>query len=251
MSEYVYCLSNPDYTENLYKIGFTNNPQRRVEELYSTGVPSNFIIEFIIQTPDGKKLERIIHEKLKNYRTNIHREFFRIPMTTLKNILENEMNLTNYIDTSEMKPLIDELQENTITHFECNCGSKVLISHKARHLKSPGHLNIKTNETVVEKEEYYNCSCGSKVLITNKSRHLKSTKHNVKKEEEKEKEEEEKEKEEEQKEKEEEQKEKEEEEEKYYICNCGKYVLKSNKYNHNNMPYHMHWASQFIDEYTS
>jgi hypothetical protein len=59
MSEYVYSLSNPDYIENLYKIGFTNNPMRRVEELYSTGVPSNFVIEFIIQTPDGKILEKI------------------------------------------------------------------------------------------------------------------------------------------------------------------------------------------------
>ena len=243
MSEYVYCLSNPDYSENLYKIGFTNNPQRRVEELYSTGVPSNFVIEFIIQTPDGKKLERIIHEKLKNYRTNTHREFFRIPMTTLKNILENELNLTNYIDTSEMKPLIDELQENTITHFECECGSKVLITNKSRHLKSPEHLIIKTNETVVEKEKHYICECGSKVLITNKARHLKSKGHNIKKEEE------EKEEEKEEEEKEEEKEEK-EEDKKYYTCNCGKSVLKSNKYNHNNMPYHSDWAKQFIDEYT-
>lgn len=238
MSEYVYCLSNPDYTENLYKIGFTNNPQRRVEELYSTGVPSNFVIEFIIQTPDGKKLERIIHEKLKNYRTNIHREFFRIPMTTLKNILENELNLTNYIDTSEMKPLIDELHENTITHFECECGSKVLISNKARHLKSPGHLNIKINETVAEKEEYYNCDCGSKVLLSHKARHLKSNKHNVKEEEPKE----------EPKEELKEELKKTKKEQKTYICGCGKCVLKSNKYNHNHLPYHLDWAKQFMDE---
>lgn len=81
MSEYVYCLSNPAYTKNLYKIGFTNNPIRRAEELYSTGVPSNFVIEFIIKTPHGKLLEKIIHNKLKNYRNNAHREFFRIPMT--------------------------------------------------------------------------------------------------------------------------------------------------------------------------
>jgi hypothetical protein len=98
MSEYVYCLSNPNYIENLYKIGFTNNPLKRVEELYSTGVPSDFEIEFIIQTPHGKLLEQIIHNKLKFYRNNSHREFFRISMTTLKNILENEMQLALITD---------------------------------------------------------------------------------------------------------------------------------------------------------
>ena len=33
------------------------------------------------------------------------------------------------------------LEENK-THFECMCGSKVAISNKARHLKSPLHLNF-------------------------------------------------------------------------------------------------------------
>ena len=130
---------------------------------------------------------------------------------------------------SELPPVPNNI------HFECDCGSKVLITNKARHLKSPEHLNIKTNESTIKKEEYYNCSCGSKVLITNKSRHLKSTKHNVKKEEEKESKEEE---------------QKEEEEEKYYICSCGKRVLKSNKFNHTNTIYHVDWINQHINDYT-
>jgi DNA-directed RNA polymerase subunit RPC12/RpoP len=113
-------------------------------------------------------------------------------MTTLKNILENELNLINYMDASRMKPLIDELYENIITHFECECGSKVLITNKAKHLKSSGHLNIKTNAMTVEKEQHYICECGSKVLITNKSRHLKSKGHNIKKEQEEDKKEEDK-----------------------------------------------------------
>jgi hypothetical protein len=59
MSEYVYCLSNPTYITDLYKIGFThNNPHKRAEELYSTGVPSDFVIEFIIKTTNGKLLEK-------------------------------------------------------------------------------------------------------------------------------------------------------------------------------------------------
>ena len=134
--------------------------------------------------------------------------------------------------------LLDEAKEKQAslppepsnTHFECVCGSKVLIKNKARHLKSSEHLNSKTNAITVEKEQYYVCKCGSKVLLSHKARHLKSNKHNVKKEESKEDEK--------------------KEDEKYYICNCGKYVLKSNKFNHNKTTYHADWAIQFINDYT-
>ena len=140
--------------------------------------------------------------------------------------------------------LLDEAKEKQAslppepsnTHFECVCGSKVLIKNKARHLKSSEHLNNKTNAITVEKEQYYVCNCGSKVLLSHKARHLKSNKHNVKKEDEK---------------KQDEKKEVEKkEDEKYYICNCGKYVLKSNKFNHNKTTYHADWAIQFINDYT-
>ena len=53
-------------------------------------------------------------------------------------------------------------------------------------MKSSEHLNSKTNAITVEKEQYYVCNCGSKVLLSHKARHLKSNKHNVKKEESKE-----------------------------------------------------------------
>lgn len=138
--------------------------------------------------------------------------------------------------------LLDEAKEKQAslppepsnTHFECVCGSKVLITNKARHLKSSEHLNSKTNE---EKEQYYICECGSKVLIKNKSRHLKSKGHNTIKNEEPK--------------KEDEKKEEPKKEEKDYMCGCGKRVLKSNKYNHNNTSFHTDWMYQFIDEYTS
>ena len=183
MTEYVYCLSNPDYIENLYKIGFTNNPLRRAEELYSTGVPSNFVIEFIIKTTDGKLLEKIIHNKLKNYRNNTHREFFKIPMTTLKDILENELNLINFVDingcVSGMKELIDKLPaKDSTTHYECECGSKVLMSHKARHLQSPIHFNFINQVPAKPKAETeIHCGCGKTFSKKNKTHHNKTKCH--------------------------------------------------------------------------
>ena len=184
MTQYVYCLSNPDYTENLYKIGYTNNPVKRADELYSTGVPTNFIIEFVIKTPDGKLLEKIIHDKLKDYRHNSHREFFRIPMPTLKNILETELNWNAYSSNLfgecqiELIDKLPEKEKDNTTHFECECGSNVCISHKARHLKSEKHLNfVNKVEPKQKASTVVYCGCGKTFSVKNKTHHNKTKCH--------------------------------------------------------------------------
>lgn len=187
MTQYVYCLSNPNYITDLYKIGFThNNPYKRAEELYSTGVPCDFVIEFIIKTTNCKLLEKNIHDALKLYRTNKKREFFKIPMTTLKNILETELNLKlSGMDDYELSEKSDyvlkkseKLELPKQTHYECECGSKVLMSHKARHLKSPTHLNfINQVEPKPKAERVVQCGCGKKYTSNNKSHHDKTQFH--------------------------------------------------------------------------
>ena len=184
MTQYVYCLSNPDYTENLYKIGYTNNPVKRADELYSTGVPTNFIIEFVIKTHDGKLLEKIIHDKLKDYRHNSHREFFRIPMPTLKNILETELNWNAYSSNLfgecqiELIDKLSEKEKDNTTHFECECGSNVCISHKARQLKSEKHLNfVNKVEPKQKASTVVYCGCGKTFSVKNKTHHNKTKCH--------------------------------------------------------------------------
>ena len=186
MTEYVYCLSNSNYITDLYKIGFTHNPNKRAEELYSTGVPGDFVIEFIIKTNNGKLLEKNIHDALYNYRTNKKREFFKIPMTTLKNILETELNLNlNYEyelpEKSDYVPKLPETPElPKATHYDCECGSKVCISNKARHLNSPLHLNfVNKVEPKAKVERVVQCGCGKKYTTNNKTHHDK-TQHHVK-----------------------------------------------------------------------
>jgi hypothetical protein len=186
MSEYVYCLSNPDYSENLYKIGFTtNNPMRRAEELYSTGVPSNFVIEIIIKTSNGKLLEKMIHNKLKHYRHNTQREFFRIPMITLKNIFENELHLNTNTE-SVSKPVmmifgecqIDLPEKDNTTHYECECGTTVCISNKSHHLKTEKHLNfVNKVEPKAKASTIVNCGCGKIFSLKNKTHHNKTKYH--------------------------------------------------------------------------
>lgn len=91
-AQYVYCMSNPSLPEDMLKIGWTKeHPQKRADDLYTSGIPSPFVVEFIIITPDGLKCEKIIHEHLNTYRVNPGREFFKISLNKLTEILENEL----------------------------------------------------------------------------------------------------------------------------------------------------------------
>lgn len=93
--EYVYCMTNKSFDSNLLKVGWTtNNPNKRARQLYTTGVPTPFNIEFIIKSRDGRTLESRIHSILSSYRENNSREFFRIELQELRRILIEKMKLT-------------------------------------------------------------------------------------------------------------------------------------------------------------
>jgi hypothetical protein len=84
---YIYCLSNPSFEENVYKIGFTSKtPQQRALQLYKTGVPTPFNVELYKCITDYKTNEKKVHKILKQYRINDQREFFRVSLSTIDNI---------------------------------------------------------------------------------------------------------------------------------------------------------------------
>ena len=152
MAQYVYCLSNPDYITNLYKIGFTqNNPKVRANELYSTGVPS----EFTIETPDGKLLEKLIHDKLKKYRINKNREFFKIPMMSLKNIIENELQLKLILDIKKFnEDFNDSNDTNIVPANETQEDMNLFICEKCFNgFKSKQNLQKHVRNSVCLKKE--------------------------------------------------------------------------------------------------
>ena len=93
-SQYVYVMSNPSLESDLYKIGFSRrHPSIRAKELYSSGVPTPFFVEYVIITENGQRLECDIHKRLESYRLNSKREFFKIRIHELVEILENDMCL--------------------------------------------------------------------------------------------------------------------------------------------------------------
>jgi hypothetical protein len=92
--QYVYVMSNPSFSEEMLKIGWTReHPNIRANDLHTSGLPTPFIVEFVIITPEGSKVEKIIHNHIKSYRVNSNREFFKISKEELTEILIKELML--------------------------------------------------------------------------------------------------------------------------------------------------------------
>lgn len=64
----------------LVKIGFSaqDDANTRISQLYTTGVPVPFSLEFACRVPNGSEVERALHIAFGPNRINPRREFFRI-----------------------------------------------------------------------------------------------------------------------------------------------------------------------------
>jgi hypothetical protein len=86
---WIYILSNESFPE-YYKVGTTTrDPEERIQELFTTGVPTPFILEYSCLVESSFDMEQFIHQQLDPYRVNGQREFFecglRIIISTIKN----------------------------------------------------------------------------------------------------------------------------------------------------------------------
>jgi len=81
MAEYgfVYCLSNR-FMPGLYKIGFTRgSPNFRAKQLSApTGVPTQFEVEWYVESDEADNLEKELHAALGRSRVSPDREFFKV-----------------------------------------------------------------------------------------------------------------------------------------------------------------------------
>jgi hypothetical protein len=75
----VYVLTNPAMP-GLVKIGKTaqDQPESRVAQLYTTGVPVPFTIEYACEVNNPAEVEAALHEAFDPHRINPKREFFKI-----------------------------------------------------------------------------------------------------------------------------------------------------------------------------
>lgn len=79
MPQIVYVLSN-SAMPGLVKIGYTaeQDVETRIAQLYTTGVPVPFEIEYAHQVPNALELEKALHLAFAPYRVHSRREFFKI-----------------------------------------------------------------------------------------------------------------------------------------------------------------------------
>ena len=105
----VYLLTNP-VMPGLVKIGMTTQEDidKRMKELYTTGVPVPFECQFACKVKKGDcaRIEKALHTAFAPQRINANREFFRIQVEQAKAILE----LFHHTDVTE--EVSDEIESD-------------------------------------------------------------------------------------------------------------------------------------------
>ena len=90
MSSIVYVLTNPAMP-GIVKIGITSqhNPQVRMDQLYTTGVPLPFECAIAVEVADGNagEIENALHTAFGPQRVNPSREFFEIEVYQVEALL--------------------------------------------------------------------------------------------------------------------------------------------------------------------
>ena len=79
MPDIVYVVTNPAMP-GLVKIGYTSqaDAKNRIAQLYGTGVPVPFDLEYAARVDNAENVEEALHTAFAPYRINPKREFFRI-----------------------------------------------------------------------------------------------------------------------------------------------------------------------------
>lgn len=86
---YVYILSNQAFP-GLIKIGFSRKePSLRAGELFTTGVPTPFQVEYFCVVENYSAVEAKVHTKLNKFRNRRDREFFKLSVRAAAQAIES------------------------------------------------------------------------------------------------------------------------------------------------------------------
>tara|TARA_B100000282_G_scaffold66793_2_gene44996 strand:+ start:4536 stop:5387 length:852 start_codon:yes stop_codon:yes gene_type:complete len=110
---FIYIMSNPSFTDNRIKIGRSKSDPSsfRKDELYSTGVPEPFRVEYFAFVEDYKSVELQIHKRLIDKRPNKNREFFTSSIAEAINTIRETAEIKFEEDFSENSPFGGEVKE--------------------------------------------------------------------------------------------------------------------------------------------
>ena len=84
-SGWVYVLGNQYFAKDIYKIGMTTGRiERRMRQLFTTGLPGEFDCIMAYWWPDCRHAEAFVHQELEEYRVEFGREFFCADLDTIE-----------------------------------------------------------------------------------------------------------------------------------------------------------------------
>jgi len=104
---HVYVISNiGSFGEDVFKIGLTRRlePFDRVKELGDASVPFSFDVHAMVYSEDAPKLENTLHNTFnENHinKVNPRKEFFRVPLTTIKENIDKLGHETHWTMKAE------------------------------------------------------------------------------------------------------------------------------------------------------
>ncbi len=113
---HVYIISNiGSFGEEIVKIGLTRRlePMDRVKELGDASVPFSFDVHAMIHSEDAPKLEKELHNVFENDRVNkvnYRKEFFTVPITTIKEQIDNLKLETHWTMKAEAKEYRESIE---------------------------------------------------------------------------------------------------------------------------------------------
>ncbi len=115
---HVYVISNiGSFGEGVFKIGMTRRlePMDRVRELGDASVPFPFDVHMMISCDDAPSLENALHREFHKHRVNkvnFRKEFFRIDIESIKQIVEANCGTVDYVADPEAFEYRESLNMN-------------------------------------------------------------------------------------------------------------------------------------------
>ncbi len=153
---YVYCISsNKDNDNNIYKVGGTNNLQRRIKEL-QTGSPDIIEVEFYIKSDNWRITEKNIHNSLKalnKIRFN-NTEWFECDKKFLADIFKNfavNNELLYYNHNKNTNFNMKFMFFNIISNYDTQLFNKLI-----NNTDEQNHLLLKIKKTPEEFKVFFN-----------------------------------------------------------------------------------------------
>ena len=140
---FVYVLSNPAMP-GFIKVGHTDRTgEIRAEELYTTGVPLPFEVEFRAISSKAEDVEKEAHRLLDAHRPNPKREFFKVPANEAVKAVRDALQAANGIWSWTLETDVIHLRSSDRLAVTCREGELfTLIAYPKLMSQYPTALDV-------------------------------------------------------------------------------------------------------------